>query len=281
MALPYSSWRDPRGFFCRERWSVSADPTDEGREGVATAANSSGIWTTGWDLLRADSLVDGAVGFAEQRMRLADVIVVDLMIRPDVRDAPEAIQNFFLRVWPLVIAHVQLTDEILSDDVGACVSLIDEVLWSVHRDSTLRRPAELFHLIPGMLQRLRRGVALLGDAPPEAEPFFAALERLHRPVLKLCTVRRRDAQPEAVATATRPFESNSVWNALRPGIWVDLYSAQGWVRARLDWVDPQGRQFLFKSRHGRAHAMTRRILERLVREQLLRLTKPSSAARKA
>jgi hypothetical protein len=57
---------------------------------------------------------------------------------------------------------------------------------------------------------------------------------------------------------------------LRQGDWVDLFARRRWRRAQLAWASSKGTLFMFVSQGGRAHSMTRRICERLIREQLLR-----------
>ena len=58
--------------------------------------------------------------------------------------------------------------------------------------------------------------------------------------------------------------------SLRSGAWVDLYSRRRWLRAQLVWASNKGTLFMFVSHGGRAHSMTRRSCERLIRERLLR-----------
>lgn len=57
---------------------------------------------------------------------------------------------------------------------------------------------------------------------------------------------------------------------LRQGDWVDLYARRRWRRAQLAWASSKGTLFMFVSQGGRAHSMTRRICERLIRDELLR-----------
>jgi hypothetical protein len=54
------------------------------------------------------------------------------------------------------------------------------------------------------------------------------------------------------------------------GSLVDLHARQQWRRARLVWASEKGSFFMFVSHGGQPHSMTRRSLERLVRERLLR-----------
>jgi Protein of unknown function (DUF1631) len=65
-------------------------------------------------------------------------------------------------------------------------------------------------------------------------------------------------------------EAESVLHALRVGAWVDLFYRRRWLRAQLVWASSKGALFMFVSHGGRAHSMTRRTCERLIREQLLR-----------
>jgi hypothetical protein len=65
-------------------------------------------------------------------------------------------------------------------------------------------------------------------------------------------------------------EADDIVAALQPGSWIDLYSRQHWRRARLVWTSGKGTLFMFTSHGGQPHSMTRRSLQRLVREQLVR-----------
>jgi hypothetical protein len=57
---------------------------------------------------------------------------------------------------------------------------------------------------------------------------------------------------------------------LEPGCWVDLYARQQWRRARLVWAADRGTLFMFVSDGGQPHSMTRRSIQRLLRERLMR-----------
>lgn len=57
---------------------------------------------------------------------------------------------------------------------------------------------------------------------------------------------------------------------LQQGCWVDLHSRGRWRRANLKWVNERATLFMFTSHGGQPHSMTRRSLERLVRERHLR-----------
>ena len=133
-----------------------------------------------------------AVRFAEQRQAAADQIAWELSQRADLENVPALVQDFVYGPWALVMAHARLTAAGRQIDPGGHGSVVTDLLWSVKHDVTLRDPARLIDMVPGLLNRLRSGLRGLGQAPQESEGFFQALEQMHRPVLRLRAKKRRD-----------------------------------------------------------------------------------------
>ncbi len=148
--------------------------------------------------------------FAEERQSQADQIAFDMSMRADLDQVPGVVLDFLFGPWALVLAHARLTDTQRQIDPQGYGSLVSDLLWSVKPQVTLKRPAQLIDMIPGMLAKLHTGLASLGQDPRETEAFFNTMEKLHRPVLKLRRVRsRRDAEesdtaPLEVALADAP-----------------------------------------------------------------------------
>lgn len=133
--------------------------------------------------------------FAEDRQSQADQIALDMSMRADLDQVPGVVLDFLFGPWALVLAHARLTDTQRQIDPHGYGSLVSDLLWSVKPQVTLKRPAQLIEMIPGMLAKLHAGLASLGQDPRETEAFFSTMEKLHRPVLKLRRVRsRRDAE---------------------------------------------------------------------------------------
>jgi hypothetical protein len=80
---------------------------------------------------------------------------------------------------------------------------------------------------------------------------------------------QKPAKAAAPASA-RAMEPEQAMQALRVGVWVDLYSQDRWTRAQLIWVNEKSTFFMFSSHGGQPHSMTRRRCERLVADNLLR-----------
>ncbi|MEJ8840422.1 DUF1631 family protein [Ramlibacter sp. AN1133] len=147
-----------------------------------------------------------AVQFAERRQHEADRIAGEFRQRSDLEGVDEAVRDFVLGTWSLVVAHARLAQPGRGIDPGGYVAVVADLLWSVKRDLTLHDPARAFESIPRVLMKLRSGLTMLGQQPAESEAFFLRLEALHRPVLKLrARQRHREvAPPEPPVTVPAP-----------------------------------------------------------------------------
>lgn len=285
---------------------------------------------------RGSQVARDALHFAEAREAEAGQIAWAMSQRPDLEGVPAVVQDFLFGPWSVVMAHARLTDTQRQVDPGGWTAVISDLLWSVKSQQTLRDPARLFTTVPAMLVRLRAGLMLVGQSPEEHATFFQALEKLHRPVLKLRARTRHASQLPAAApqldaallsterhqpparaampwltptelqaagfdegrpSAPAPLDSgaappadtsagdappaDTVIAGLRQGCWVDLHARERWRRAQLSWVNGRATLFLFVSHGGQPHTMTRRSLERLVRERLLRLVEPGAVVPRA
>ncbi len=298
-----------------------------------------------------------AIRRAEARQTLADQVAWDLSQRPDVDHAPGFILDFLYGPWALAIASAQLNADKGQVDPGGYRKVVSNLLWSTQKDVTLRMPAQLLEMVPGMLATLHAGLESLGRSRVETKPFFDALMRLHQPVLGLRRARARadasasnpvpleassmsmeldetlaatpeqrkprksdqpwlgreeleaagfqdtmptdfaeliefrapnEATPFDAADESEtgreediPFDAVTVLAGLREGDWVDLYSHREWLRAQLIWASNRGTLFMFVSRGGRPHSMTKRSCERLIANRLLRPVDGQSVVRKA
>lgn len=265
---------------------------------------------------RGQQVAVDALHFAEARQAEAAQIAWSLSQRADLEGVPAVVQDFLFGPWSLVMAHSRLTGGKGQVDPGGWNAVIPDLLWSVKSEQTLRDPSRLFTTVPGMLEKLRAGIALLGQDAAQHGTFFGALEKLHRPVMKLRARQRRAAHvPESgpaldpsllstqrqkprtaagdpwltpselqaagfdceLPSAAAPLEGSAaadeaaqVVAGLRQGCWVDLHARGQWRRASLTWVNQRATLFMFVSTGGQPHTMTRRSLEKLVREQHLR-----------
>lgn len=85
----------------------------------------------------------------------------------------------------------------------------------------------------------------------------------------------------ATAESQDAIDPAVVLAGLREGDWVDLNSRREWLRAQLIWASSKGTLFMFVSRGGRPHSMTKRSCERLIANRLLRPIESRGVVQKA
>jgi hypothetical protein len=164
-----------------------------------------------------------AVQAAERRQAEADEIARELGQRSDLLGAPGVVQDFLFERWALVIAHARAAAGPGQLDPGGYIAVITDLLWSIKKSQTLRDPARAFVLIPRVVMKLRDGLIRIGQPPGDDDVFFKALERLHRPVMKLRATHRKQAMETAANEADgeelapsgprKPQEAEELWLA--------------------------------------------------------------------
>ena len=78
------------------------------------------------------------------------------------------------------------------------------------------------------------------------------------------------AAPENAVVAEEPMAPVGAAD-LRTGTWVELSVNRKWTRMQLTWASPHGTLFMFTSLSGSAHSMSRRTLERLRADGMVRI----------
>lgn len=239
---------------------------------------------------------------AEQRNLLAQRLVDEFHTRQKDMEIPELVAGFLRGPWAQVVAQSQLACADGRSDSDAYLALVDDLLWSVQPSLARRNRARLVQLVPNLLVKLRQGLQLIQYPQERISVFFDALISLHeqafegpraQPLLKPAEQTlpaagewTQDTGPSAAPDeaefwvaedeaqesgyladeAERPFEPVlRPWSVgdLNTGMWVELMVAGIWLRAQLTWTSPHRTLFMFVSRTGLAHSMSRRTMERL------------------
>ena len=148
-----------------------------------------------------------ALRFAEERQAVADQIAFDLSKRSDLEDVPGLVMDFLLGPWALAMSQARLRDTRNQIDPQGLGLVVPDLVWSAKRQMTMRHPAKLIEMIPGLLTRLHAGLELLDKDPHESEDFFEGLMRIHQPVLKL---RRLKTQRDLEESADAPLAAEEL-----------------------------------------------------------------------
>lgn len=240
-----------------------------------------------------------ALQHAEQRNLLAQRWADDFHERQKNKEIPELVAGFLRGPWAQVVAQSQLGCADGSADPGGYLALVDDLLWSVQLRLTQRNRARLVQMVPNLLVTLRQGLQLI-QYPEERIPvFFDALISVHekafegQPVRSVARPAEQSPEESVELMAEAGFdEAAEFWVAddeaqesgylaedaelpsetvqrpwsvgdLNTGVWVELIVNGAWLRAQLTWASPHRTLFMFVSRGGLAHSMSRRTMERL------------------
>lgn len=215
-----------------------------------------------------------------ERAELAPVIVHDFINRA-LKDQPvaEAVREFLRRDW----AQLLTTDYVKGGDQGAHfnshVETMRELVWSVQAKADMDARLMLVRILPGLLKRLREGVAEIDLPAKLADRFFANLVILHanavRPVAQPVPLPDMSPEeieeiveqpaalavtvedtPEVVAEPEPPAPEYEDLFTLRArtmnkGDWVEFHYDDGTFRwARLGWVSGVKSTYLFSDQDG-------------------------------
>lgn len=242
---------------------------------------------------------------AEQRNMLAQKLATEFNDAMEGLDVAEFVRDFLRGSWAQVVAEAQLSCTDGSDDPYGYRALVDDLIWSVQKTTSQRsRARRLAQMVPVLLAQLREGLQRI-DYPPElTSRFFDNLVTIHESALQ----EGRDEAAKAAADAAEAqpsefgdsvFDEAAIWLAeheaseagylpqesaapqpaehqvnagtLRTGSWVELMVQGQWLRVQLTWASPHNTLFMFTSLAGTAHSMSKRTLERLRSQGLIKV----------
>jgi hypothetical protein len=245
---------------------------------------------------------------AEQRNLLAQKLAQDFEAACEGQDVAPFVLDFLRGSWAQVVAQAQLTCTDGSDDPFGYGALVSDLIWSVQVGAGQRQRARrLAQLVPGLLVRLREGLARIEYPPELSQRFFDSLMAVHGAALQGVAEEAARAPVEA-APSQLPVDAAEPWLAgeeaqdsgwldgdsvapeevlaeldeltgpephpsanLRTGTWAELLVQGMWLRVQLTWASPHGTLFMFTALAGTAHSMSRRTLDRLRAKGALRI----------
>jgi hypothetical protein len=308
---------------------------------------------------------------AEQRNTIAQYVAQEFREQAQKLKLPQMVTDFVCGPWAHAVAESQLLCTDGRTDPQGYQELVGELFWSVQASKAKRNRKRLVQLIPGMLGKLRQGLALIEFPPERITDFFSELIELHEAALEegrpkpllnevdagsVDTASLADAEATSraelealyAASATAPLslepvptaddEGDSmfedfpssrmearpgkagVWlaqseasgvgfvneQAVLPmdvktssyaseiipispevtmtipiGSWVEIMLEGSWVRAQLTWASPMRTLFMFVSRGGKAHSMSKRTMDKLCVQGLIRMVSDGHMVDKA
>ncbi|MCY7319301.1 MAG: DUF1631 domain-containing protein [Ramlibacter sp.] len=144
---------------------------------------------------------------AEQRNLLASKISRQLRARPDVAGAAREVSGFVTGPWAQVIAQARLADPAAASDPGGYNGLLADLLWSAQPLLASGNRSRLSRIAPGLLEKVREGLASIDYPVSETERF----------VDLLVVMQQRALVPAAAQPAPLTREELDSWFATESG----------------------------------------------------------------
>ncbi len=213
-----------------------------------------------------------------ERAELAPVVVHDFINRAlNEQPVSETIRTFLRRDWAQLLTVDYVNDGETGAHFNSHVETMRELVWSVQPKADMDARLMLVRILPGLLKRLREGVAAIDMKSDQSDVFFATLVILHAnavrpnnqpvplPEVSEAFVESAAeteaasllATPQQMATAAAEgvpeVEDEFTLRArnLEKGAWVEFHYDDGTFRwARLGWVSGIKNTYLFSDQDG-------------------------------
>ena len=237
------------------------------------------------DLLRRNASLEELVGQARARLQR----------KLDSAQPPSQIKRFILTLWSLVVAQEWTT---LAADARRNSPAMDtavDVIWSTDAARSRADASTLVAMIPELVERLTAGMATvtLSDAMRKAWLDQIAAIHLHamrRPLGAEATsgpvtvdLELEDELPPAPPppAPSAPADASSPLANLQIGDSVTMQLDGEWADLQLLWTSDNGYFLLFAASDGASRSFTRKALDKMVAQDLLRAADASSALQRA
>lgn len=219
-----------------------------------------------WQLREAQASVE-SLQRSERREMLEHVLSQRLSEQMAPVHASPVIRRFVTGTWAKVLAESMLRHGEQSEPTPTFLKTVDDLLWSLQTPNHPQSRQRLVALLPGLLQRLREGMALVALPAPEQQTVLDELMAVHTVAL------RQGFRPSGPAPLTpqeivqrmrdevipdtplpRPFADSVIDLASMDTVPADFLASRPMdasfeeSRRRLDALVPGARQRLFLQR---------------------------------
>jgi hypothetical protein len=208
-----------------------------------------------------------------ERAEIAQVMAQNEIARRSSENVPEVVKNFLRESWQALLTIIYKTDGEDGESWKEALAAMDDLVWSVKVKQNADERKRLVELLPQLLQRLKQGMERAGIADSARETFFSELMSCHASAVR-AGLEPSDPSPAAPSeeptaslapeitreiaqdlTPQEPLETRDDYSAmaarLERGTWVEFkYEDESRGRAKLTWVSPLRRIYLFTNRQG-------------------------------
>lgn len=136
-----------------------------------------------WQLREAQASVE-SLQRAERREMLEHVLSQRLTEQMANVRASAPIRRFVTGAWAKVLAEAMLRFGEQAEPTPTYLKTVDDLLWSLQTPDHPQSRQRLLALLPGLLQRLREGMTLVGVPAPDQQAVFDELMTVHTEALR-------------------------------------------------------------------------------------------------
>jgi hypothetical protein len=271
--------------------------------------------------LRARESID-ALTLAEQRQVLERDLSQRLADQSASVRTSASIRHFVTGTWAKVLADAMLRFGDQVEPTVGYLKAVDDLLWSLRLPDHPQSRQRLIGLLPGLLQRLRAGMASIAMPTTDQQRVLDELMAVHTEALKpsknapapaltpqqIVESMRQEALADDDNPSRPPFSDSLIdlgsmetvpaelmpeegptqtdptrqVEAMPPGGRHRVFLHGRWTRTQLLWRSPQAQFFLFAGESAaKTHSVTRRALERLTEEGLVKPLETASLMQRA
>jgi muconolactone delta-isomerase len=167
-----------------------------------------------------------------------------------VQTSPE-IRRFVTGTWARVLAESILQAGEEAEPTPTYMKTVDDLLWSLRTPDHPQSRQRLLALLPGLLQRLRAGMTLIGISPAEQQTLLDPLMTVHTEALR----------PGARAAAPAPLTAEQIVQRMRDEVIDETPSVRPFSDSVIDFasMDTVPADFMNTNIGGSAEDSARRL----------------------
>jgi hypothetical protein len=236
------------------------------------------------DLLRRNASLEELVGQARARLQR----------KLDSAQPPSQTKRFILTLWSLVAAQewAALAPEMRRN--SAAMDAAGDLIWSTDAERSRADEPTLAAMIPGLMERLVAGLATVKLSEAMKKVWLDQIAALHLQAMRRPLGAEAASGPVTVdlqledvlppeplaALAAAPAAASPLEN-LQVGDSVAMQLDGEWTELQLLWTSDNGYFLLFAGSGAASRSFTRKALDRMVAQGLLRSADANSALQRA
>ena len=241
--------------------------------------------------------VEGALELLQRNASLEELVAeakARLQRKLDSARAPSPTRRFILTLWSLVVAQEWAALPPQARRNSPAMDTAVDIIWSTDKARSRADAATLVAMIPELVERVTAGMGTVKLSDAMRKAWLDQIAAVHLHVMRRPTPEEAAAGPVTVdlelddelppppPAATSPLpDASSPIAGLQVGDSVTLQLHGEWMDLQLLWMSDNGYFLLFAGQGEGSHSFTRKALEKMAAQGLLRTADASSALQRA